>query len=115
MVNQTNFNIKDHVEIILKEPGYFKMEDGCREVQILSKLEMKHELGLNLGWSEEYISEQFRKNGVLAIKEFTGIYVGDRPGVVKVKPLYGIQHPESEYFIMPEHQIEKIARYYIEE
>ncbi|MFH1511472.1 MAG: hypothetical protein ABIF10_07305 [Candidatus Woesearchaeota archaeon] len=107
------FNINDKVLVILKEQGYFDPWDGAREVSIVPQSRMEERLGIS-NMPDRYKTEKIREKGILGIKAFAGVYVGDRHKVMKIQPLYGIEHPESEYFILKEDQIETISHYTLE-
>ena len=111
-----NLGINEEVFVILKENGYFNPQDGRREVSISDKDDMEtHLLGLDNPdqWSKEYKVEVFKKKGIMEIKSVPGIYVGSRPGLVKIKPFYGLQNPEpsiDSYFIISEGEIAEISK-----
>jgi hypothetical protein len=105
------FDINSKVEVLLKELCFFDPWDGRREVPLLPKENMVEELArkFNLGTlTDSQIKEKFRDEGILSVKSFTGLYVGGRPGLAKIKPYYGIEDPESEYFIVSDKQIDLI-------
>ena len=109
-----SFSINDKVIVILKEQCHFDPWDISREVKLLTKEAMQKELlGIEdpEGWANSYKLEKYMEKGIIAIKCFAGKYVGDRSDKIKVKPLYGLQSPTSEYFIIGEDQIQKIEKY----
>jgi len=112
-----HFSIDDKVMVVLKEQCYFDPWDQSREVSLLPKGAMQRQL-LEIrdpdGWTDKYTSERYMKKGIMEIKSFAGRYVGDRPGLIKVQPLYGLQHQFSEYFIIRENQIKEVRKYHIE-
>lgn len=112
-----HFSIDDKVMVVLKEQCYFDPWDQSREVSLLPKEAMQRQL-LELRKPEELTDqhklEEYIKKGMMEIKSFAGRYVGGRPGLIKVQPLYGLQHQFSEYFIIKENQIKEIRKYHIE-
>ena len=110
-----HFSIDDKVMVVLKEQCYFDPWDQSREVSLLPKDAMQRQL-LELRKPEELTEqhklEEYIKKGIMEIKSFVGRYVGDRPGLIKVQPLYGLQHQYSEYFIIRENQIKEIRKSY---
>lgn len=106
-----DLKIGDDIIVILKEQGYFDPRDISREVKIYSKDQMeKNLLKLNSpeGWSKNYKNRLYNEMGLMRINSFAGMYVGDRENVIKVRPLYGLESPESDYFIIPKDQIKEI-------
>ena len=69
-------------------------------------------LGLDdpAGWAKEYKAKLYLEKGIMELKAFAGIYVGDRGNVIKVKPFYGLVHPDSEYFILSHSQIKRVEK-----
>ncbi|MFA5333277.1 MAG: hypothetical protein WC376_02170 [Candidatus Nanoarchaeia archaeon] len=84
------------VLVTLNKTNCFNSRDGMREVM----------LG---GLEKGLLSETQKEKGLISVKSIVGYYVGDRPGLIKIIPLYGIQHFESEYLIINEEQIEDIS------
>lgn len=113
-----NFNINDRVMVNLKEGCYFSPWDGTKEVSLLPegpKME-RDLLGISeSGFNEQYKKEKFKEKGIIAIRTFAGFYMGSRQGLIKVKPFYGLQNIEAEYFIIREDQINKISTYHLNE
>ncbi len=112
-----NLNIDDKVMVVLKEQCYFDLWAAIREVRLLQKEAMQKQLlGMEdpKGWTKYYKSKKYKEKGIIAIKGFAGIYVGERPGEIKIQPLYGLQHQFSEYFIISEDQIKEIRKDYTE-
>ena len=80
------FSIHDKVMVTLKKQGYFDPWSISREVPILSQTQMeKVLLGLDEPerWSKDYKQKQFMKKGIMEIKGFAGVYVGDRKEILK--------------------------------
>jgi hypothetical protein len=62
------------------------------------------------GFSKAYQEENLQNKDIMPVKVLIGVYVGDRPGLIKVKPSENLfLGPYSEYFIVSHSQIKKIS------
>lgn len=104
------FSLHDRIILALDEQRYFDPSEGTREVDLLSKEDMRRKLGIVDGFSETYINGVFRENKIIPLKTLVGTYVGSRNNIIKILPYYGLSSPEAEYFIIPIEHIKNTSK-----
>ncbi|MFA6256284.1 MAG: hypothetical protein WC606_03800 [Candidatus Absconditabacterales bacterium] len=103
-----NFEIGTIILITLNGPYYFDPYDGMREVILMSKEEFDKKFDIPLKTNHERWAK-IKKLGWTGTFHMIGQYVGGRPDQMKIKPFYGISHPDSEYFIISKSQIKTLV------
>jgi len=104
-----DFKINDKVQVTLKNKYYYDSH-GSREIPLLTRRDMLEKLDLE-DFTKAYQEEILQKKDILPVKVLTGTYVGDRPGLIKIKPFKNLfLGPYSEYFIVYPSQIKKISQ-----
>jgi len=108
-------DMNDKVLIFLDEIKYFDPTDNSKEVELISKKEMKQRLGIMDYLSEKHQNQLlFRENKIIPLDTLVGTYIGSVNFVLNIKPYYGLLSSKAEYFTIPLKDVVEIRKIKVE-